>query len=98
MPTPTIWITVYCIYETAKEPTVSVPPPEPTKSKTVERASADVMIWLWHDRATAPGDVTDKEVALLWRKFQADPHTDDIGVRMLRRRVTMLWREYLTTN
>jgi len=88
----TVWIT--CFFHYVEAP---VADPQPVQDP-IARESAKTMIWLWHDRATDPGDVTDKEVAILWKKFQADPKTDDIGVRMIRRRVSMLWREYLTTN
>lgn len=90
----TIWITVDCFYE-AKEPVV---PSANVVIEAIERESAKTMVWLWHDHATDLGDITDKEVALLWKKFQANPATDDLAVTMIRRRVSMLWREYLATN
>jgi hypothetical protein len=98
MSPPTLWITAYFFYAKPKEPVVATPEPQKATT-TLERAAAATMVWLWHDRVPAEyGDVTDKEVAILWRRFQAEPRADDIAVNMMRRRVTMLWRDYLTTN
>lgn len=93
----TVWITADFSYTKAKEPKVANPPS--MLAVALHQASTHVMIWLWHDVVPREfGDVTEKEVALLWRKFQADPTADDLAVTMMRRRVTRLWAEHVTLN
>jgi hypothetical protein len=53
---------------------------------------------IWHKIPEQYGDITPEEAEALWRGFQANPNTQDLATRMMRRRCSILWQEYLSTN